>query len=248
MKKEFGKKFHIHIYLSTKLVDKNKLTKLAKYIDEVRFHPLFLINKSELDNDIKKIKLGEKIFGKRNNGVEMPMIPEKKEEILNFLFKVKDNISFVNLNEFELSETNFDILTKKYPLKEGGYIVNGSLEAGKWVLTQLQKKKIKLNAHVCTAELKNSVQFVNRLKRHDILPGGRKTQDGTVIYLAVYAKNKKEWAKMKKEIKGFVDPKKKRIILLEKEAKRILKNGGAITKVEEFPTYDAIEVESEEIK
>ncbi len=247
LKKEFGKKFHIHIYLSTKLVDEKKLRKLHSCVDEVRFHPLFLINKNEFKNDIEKIKIASKIFGKENTGIEMPLIPEKKQEVINFLDYLQEDVSFLNLNEFELSETNFNILTKNYPLEEGGYRVKGSLETGKEILKELEKKKTKVKVHVCTAELKNSCQFVNRLKRHVILPYGKRTADGTVIYLAIYFKNKKELNKFKKNVKGYIDYNKNRIILSEEEAKNRLNKGYTITRVEEFPTYDHLEVEREDI-
>lgn len=238
LKKKFGKKFHIHIYLPTKFVTKEKLEKLSKCVDEARFHPDFLINKNKFNEDIEKIKLAEKIFGKQNIGIELPMIPEKKEEILDFILKVEKFVSFVNLNEFELSETNFNIITKNYKLKEGGYVVSGSLEAGKWILDKLANKKTKLKVHLCTAELKNCSQFANRLKLHNILPYGKKTKDGTVIYLIV---NKKL------NMKGtFYDEKKKRTILSERVARKFL-GKEKIFRVEEYPTYDRIEVESEEV-
>jgi uncharacterized protein len=238
LKNKFGKKFHIHIYLPTKLVTEEKLKKLKEYVDEARFHPEFLINTNKVVEDIKKIEMAEKIFGKQDIGLEMPMIPERKEEILDFILGVEDYVSFVNLNEFELSETNFDRITENYELEEGGYVVKGSIEAGKWVLNELNKKKSKLKVHMCTAELKNSFQFVNRLKRHEILPYGKKTKDGTVIYLIVKSKlNEKN---------TFYDEKKKRTILSQSVARKLLKEGKEkIIRVEEFPTYDAIETEEE---
>jgi hypothetical protein len=240
LKKKFGKKFHIHIYLPTKLVTKEKLERLKKCVDEVRFHPEFLIRDNTVAEDIKKIELASKIFGKENTGIELPMVPERKEEILDFLIGTEDYISFVNLNEFELSETNFDRITKEYELEEGGYVVKGSIEVGKWILKELEKKKSKLKAHLCTAELKNNCQFLNRLKRHEILPYGKRTEEGMVIYLVV---NKKLIGK------GiFYDEKKKRTILSESVARKLLKEGKEkITRVEEFPTYDRIETEEEVI-
>jgi len=240
LKKKFGKKFHIHIYLPTKLVTKEKLERLKKCVDEVRFHPEFLIRDNTVAEDIKKIELASKIFGKENTGIELPMVPERKEEILDFLIGTEDYISFVNLNEFELSETNFDRITKEYELEEGGYVVKGSIEAGKWILKELEKKKSKLKAHLCTAELKNNCQFLNRLKRHEILPYGKRTEEGMVIYLIV---NKKLIGKGM-----FYDEKKKRTILSEIVARKLLKEGKEkITRVEEFPTYDRIETEEEVI-
>jgi hypothetical protein len=272
LKKEFGEKFHIHIYLPTKLVTKEKLEKLSKCVDEVRFHPEFLIDNenpqrvlhsssnptgscirtsgihsscnqtgslsSSQMEDIEKIKLAEKIFGRKNIGIELPMIPEKKNKILDFILNVEKNISFVNLNEFELSETNFDRITKNYTLKEGGYVVAGSLEAGKWILEELTKTKSKLKVHMCTAELKNCSQFANRLKRHEILPYGKKTKEGTVIYLI---------SEGKLNLKGtYYDKDKKRTILSEPTARKLLTKY-KIKRVEEYPTYDRIEVEEEEL-
>ena len=239
LKKTFGKRFHIHIYLPTKFTTKEKLEKLSKCIDEVRFHPEFLINKNKMKEDIEKIKIAEKIFGRKNTGIELPMIPENKKEILNFILEIKNYISFVNLNEFELSETNFNIVTKKYSLNEGGYVVSESLKAGKWILDELGKSKSKLKVHLCTAELKNCSQFANRLKRHKILPYGKKTKDGTVIYLVV---NKKL------ELRDtFYDEKKKRTILSEKTARKLL-GKEKIKRIEEYPTYDRIETEEEVVE
>lgn len=239
LKKKFGKNFHIHIYLPTKLVTRRKLEKLSKYVDEVRFHPEFLINENSVDKDIEKIKLAGLCWKKENLGIELPMIPNKKREILNFILKVKDYVGVINLNEFELSETNFDIVTKNYKLKEGGYVVKGSAEAGKWILEQLKKQKVNLKVHLCTAELKNLHQFKNRLKRHKIFPYGKRTDDGNVIYLVAPGR-----LKMKNT---FYDKEKKRTILSEEVARKLL-GKMKIRRVEEFPTRDRIEIESENLQ
>jgi hypothetical protein len=250
LKENFGKKFHIHIYLSTKYVNKKNLKELSKYIDEVRFHPLFLLNKNEIDNDLEKIKLGKEIFGVENVGIELPMIPGQKGEILNFIKRCKDCISFVNLNEFELSETNFDFVTKNYKLNQGGYVISNSINAGAWILKSIIKEKINLKVHLCTAELKNKTQFVNRLKRYNILPHGKKTKEGTVIYLSIYPEKNKKIEELKKEISsGFIDYKKNRILVDNETALKLLKiKKYRIIKTEEFPTCDRLEVEKEEIK
>ncbi len=240
LKKAFGKNFHIHIYLPTKLVTGEKLRKLAGCVDEVRFHPEFLINNNKTAEDIKKIKLAGLFFNKPDIGIELPVIPERKEEILDFIEGVENAVGFVNLNEFELSDTNFDIVTKNYKLKEGGYVVAGSLEAGKWILKELKKRKTKLKVHLCAAELKNLWQFRNRLKRHVILPYGKMTEDGTVVYLTTKGKLKMEGT--------FYDKEKKRTILSETIARKLLKeNELKVMRVEEFPTCDRIETENGEI-
>lgn len=257
LKKEFGKSFHIHIYLPTKLVTEKKLKKLEKVVDEVRFHPEFLyknLNKKEIEKDIEKIKLANLFWKKQNIGVELPLLPDKKKEIFDFILKIKNYIGFVNLNELEISDTNFNYITKNYKLKKGGYVISGSKEAGLWLLQKCQKEKLKLKIHLCTAETKNWFQYKNRLLRHNILPFGYKTEEGTVIYFAIYTKNEKEFKKtikkLKKELKNkkiYADKKKKRIIVCEKYVKELAKKYKIIL-VEEYPTYDRMEVEKEEIK
>jgi uncharacterized protein len=242
LKDKFGKSFHIHIYLPTKLLAKEKLKQLAKYIDEVRFHPEFLINNNPniMANDMNKIILASKFYKKDNIGIELPMIPNKKHEILDFIRKISPYIGFVNLNEFELSETNMKTITKKYILNEGGYTIKDSIKSGIWLLKKLKDKKIKIKAHLCTAQLKNNYQFKNRLKLHNILPFGKKTNEGLVKYLVSYEKPK---------IKGkyYHDKKKKRYILSQDLARKMLKNL-KIFLIEEFPTYDRIETEKQEIE
>lgn len=256
LKQKFGKKFHIHIYLPTKLVTDDKIKRLSRYVDEVRFHPEFLVNTNPdlMELDINKIKNVLKYYKKENIGIELPMIPDKKKEILDFILRLKDYIGFVNFNEFELSETNMNIIEKRYKLNPGGYTIKESIRAGKWILDQLNRKKVRLNVHLCTAELKNNYQFKNRLLLHNILPYGYRTKDGTVKYLVIEKFDKKIINYLKAhKLKYYIDKPKNRIILEEKSAQkllRIMKNKKINIKVniiEEFPTFDRIEVEKEEI-
>src|SRR4030042_3184558 len=211
LKKRFGKKFHIHIYLPTNLTDREKLRKLSKVIDEVRFHPAFLCNKEKRLEDIERINLAKEFFKKKDIGIEMPMIPDKKQEILDFILNIKKDIGFVNLNEFEIGESNFDYVTNKYKLKENGYIISGSKEAGIWILKQLEKRNVKIKVHLCTADTKNNYQYKNRLKLHKISPFGKKTKDGTVIYLVIKKDRKKINKNYPKE--SYLDMIKDRLII-----------------------------------
>lgn len=238
LKQKFGKSFHIHIYLPTKLVSQEKLKKLSEYIDEVRFHPQCFCEakKSLIEQDINKIKLASEFWKKENIGIELALVPELKKEILKFILLVKNYIGFVNLNEFELSDTNFNIVTKKYKLKENGYVVADSKKAGLWILKQLARQKTRLKVHLCTAELKNWHQYKNRLLRHKILPFSKRTKDGTIIYFAVNGKIKH----------GYYDKKKKRTIIPISKVKK-LRNKHKILKIEEYPTFERDEVEKIEL-
>jgi pyruvate formate-lyase activating enzyme-like uncharacterized protein len=250
LKKKFGKKFHIHTYLPTKLVTRERLKKLPKCINEVRFHPEFLTRKmgdKEIDEDINKIRLAGLFFNKPDIGVELPLLPDKKKEILEFILKIKDYTGFVNLNELEISETNLDYITRRYKLEEGGYIVSGSRESGIWILHELNKRKTRLKVHLCTSELKDWHQYKNRLLLHKILPFGKKTEDGTVVYYAIYAKDNKEFNKLIKQKLGYANNKKMRIILPTKSVVKLIKNKYKIERVEEYPTYDGAEVMREAV-
>lgn len=231
--KQKNKNFHIHIYLPTKLVTVDKLKKLSKYVDEVRFHPEFLIHKEKAKEDIEKIKLAKEFWRKKDIGVELPLIPDKKREILDFILKIKDFIGFVNLNEFEISDTNFNRITRDYKLNKDSYTIANSIKAGLWILDKLKKEK-KLKVHLCTAETKNNYQYKNRLKLHAILPFGRRTGDGTVLYLIGDLKYKNKLGK--KEY--YYDKRKQRLILSQKAARKI-----DYRIVEEFPTYDGYELD-----
>lgn len=237
MRNKFGKKFHIHIYLPTKYINEEKLRQLSKYVDEVRFHPELLFIKNSADKDMEKIRLAGLFWNKPDIGIELPLIPEKKKQILEFILQIKDYIGFVNLNEFELSETNFELVTRKYKLKKGGYVVAKSKDAGLWILNELKKKKIKLKVHLCTADLKNNFQYRNRLMRHKIMKFGKRTKDGTVIYLVVKGKMKE----------GFYDKDKKRTIINTRIARKLI-GKRKVLRVEEFPTYDRQEIEVEELE
>lgn len=241
-RKRFPENFHIHIYLPLGLVTLRKIKNLSPYINEFRFHPSFLINPDKaLQNEEKNmIQEISKEIGKNKVGLELPLIPDKEKEIISFVYSVKEHISFLNLNEFEISETNFDIVTKKYKINEDTYTISSSKRLGLKLLNHFKKDKLKI--HLCTAKTKEAYQYINRLKRHRILPFGHKTRDGNVIYFSVYHKNIKKVSKQIKEITEnyYIDNPKKRIIINMKNVREVYnKTGLKIARVLEPPTYNS---------
>jgi len=238
LKRYFGQNFHIHIYVSTKLVTEKKLKKLAEYVDEIRFHPDLEKNLSE---EAEKINLAKKFWKKENIGIELPIFPDKEKEILEIAKLTNQTISFLNLNELESGEFSEEKITRKYKINPDGYTIKNSISAGKKIIKKLAKQFPKLNIHLCTARLKNWHQYRNRLKNYKISKYGKKTDEGTVIYFKTSMKNKKL-------VKDFVlDKKKKQLILNPIEVSK-LKSKIKIYRVEEYPTYDRDEAEIEEIK
>lgn len=248
LKKKFGCDFHIHIYLPLGLVDKNKLLKISKWVDEVRFHPSFLINgdKELVKSEIDKIEVASEIFGKRNTGIELPCLPDKKEEILDFIEGVKSFIGFCNLNEFEISETNFDFVTQGYRMNEDTYSISGSVEAGKWIIREVEDRGWDVPIHLCTAATKDCYQYINRLLKHEILPYGKRTDEGTVVYFVVYYKDfdgsKKEMEEKIKKVTSnyYVDEVRERVIIDMRYVEKVyLKMRMKVARVEEHPTFGA---------
>ena len=239
-KKKFGQKFHIHIYLPLNLVTVKKIKKLSKYVDEFRFHPSFLIDKNKIQAETEKIKEISDAIGKNRIGLELPLIPNKEKEIIAFVRQVLNFISFLNLNEFEISETNFNTVTKKYKINEDSYTISDSKKMGIKILKALKNSKLKL--HLCTARTKDSHQYISRLKKHNILPFGNRISDGSVIYFATYPKNLRKTAnQIKKVTKNYyVDKNRKRIIIKMQDVEKVYyETGLKIARVLEPPTFNS---------
>ncbi len=189
LKQKFGKNFHIHLYTPLKLVSEEKLKKLySAGLDEIRFHP-------DLDDEIlwPRIKLASKYDW--DIGVEIPVIPGYEKKIKKMTDFISGKVQFINLNELEVSDT----LAEHYKLSEKGfktgfktknkisYGVKGSEELAKKILKYASEKG--LNAHYCTAKLKDSVQVTKRLKiraKNIALPFDKPTEEGSIIRGCVY--------------------------------------------------------------
>jgi len=252
LKKEFGKKFHIHIYLPTELVTEEKLRKLKQAgIDEIRFHPRFLEKEEIVEKELEKIYLASKFWKIKDIGIEIPMFPDKINQTFYFIKSVAELIGFANLNELEISDTNFDFINSKYKLNEDTYTIKSSKEAGLKIFELCKKEKLGLKVHLCTARTKNFFQYKNRVLLRDILPFGYRTKEGSVKYFAVYldknkaSENDKNFLLNEFKKKSFLDKKKNRVILSEKIATKALQLGYKVEKVEELPTSDGIELERE---
>lgn len=250
LKKRFGKKFHIHLYTSLNLVDEKKLERLYKAgLDEIRFHPDL-----EDDKEWNKLLLAKKFDW--DVGVEIPSIPGKEKETKKLIDFIKGKIDFLNINELEISDTNAQNLVKMgfKPKDRISYGVKGSEELALKLLKYC-KGKIR-NVHYCTTKLKDRVQLRKRImlraknvkKPYDLI-----TEDGMLYRGAIYCDNLKKV--MKALMKEYEIPKS--LIELDKRKNRILtaswivyelrkdlkKKKLNIALVEEYPTYDQLEVE-----
>ncbi|HUU76732.1 MAG TPA: radical SAM protein [candidate division Zixibacteria bacterium] len=158
MKKEFGKKFHIHLYTSGRFATEENLTKLYDAgLDEIRFHPQ---NKEQKENIEIALNFDWVV------GAEIPIIPGEKKEILKFLDYLEnlEFVKFCNFNELEATEANIEDLKKKsFKLKNtDSSAIDGSEGLA---LEILEEADTKFSLHYCSSLSKDAVQFRNRLKR-----------------------------------------------------------------------------------
>jgi uncharacterized protein len=248
LKKKFGKSFHIHLYTSLDLVDIKKLEKLyLAGLDEIRFHP-------DLDDDKlwDRLCLAKK-FGWKV-GVEIPAIPGYYKKIMNLIKVVADNISFLNINELEVSDTNGNKLRDMgFVCKNRqSYAVKGSQEMAFRLVQNISKIHPKLRIHYCTSKLKDAVQLSNRLKlraksiskEYDIV-----TDEGMLVRGFICSSDKKYILSLKNkyEIPSFLiefDKKRNQILIaswvLQELYKEIPYKCGLVT---EYPSFDRMIVE-----
>jgi uncharacterized protein len=275
LKEKFNDNFHIHLYTSLDLVNKESLQQLFDAgLDEIRFHP-------DLDDKKfwKNISLAKQFDW--DVGVEIPLIPNKEKETKRLIDFVKDKIDFLNLNELEVSDNEHSNLLKQgFEVKdEFSYAVKGSLELGLKLMNNIKD----LNVHLCTAKLKDKVQLSNRIKREakhskhsfdivdkeglltrgalylpELVPGvGYREKLKTVDKKELIEKLNPFYDKVKKKFKLndsdiYLDQDKCRILIakkLSKKKKAYFLNLKLIPAVvTEYPTADQLEIEVELFK
>ena len=181
LKKEFGDKFHVHLY--TMGTDVRKLTRLGKAgLDEIRFHP-----NPSLWNHMDASAYSAATAASRNLGMdvglEVPLIPDMKDELVELIrWAEAGELDFVNLNELEFSDANRGRLrAKSYRAGRGkSYGVAGCDRAAKQILS----RKWDISVHYCTSAYKDSWQLRERIKRRARnvrQPWDVVTDDGTLV-------------------------------------------------------------------
>jgi uncharacterized protein len=187
LKKHFGKKFHIHLYTPLNLVTLQRLNALNNAgLDEIRFHP-----------ELGRKNQWERILLARNYswqvGVEVPMIPGKKEELKELVDFIDGKVDFLNLNELELADNKVWRNTKGIVTRDHlSYAIKGSDELARELLRYSAKKGIR--THYCTCKLKDRVQLARRVYRRGKnirRITDRMTNEGMLVRGAIYSSDLK---------------------------------------------------------
>jgi pyruvate formate-lyase activating enzyme-like uncharacterized protein len=174
LKREFGLAHHIHLYtgLLPGLAVLQRLREAG--LDEIRFHPppSDWSHPLGLERALQEAKsLGLEA------GVEIPALKAAPEIVA----AVRAEQAFLNINELEFSETNFDGLTAHgfQPL-DLGCEASGSEEIAR---EHFLKEDMKV--HYCPSRFKDAVQLRERLKRRaerSARPFDYMTEDGTLVH------------------------------------------------------------------
>ncbi len=251
LKKEFGKKHHIHLYTATP-VDERQIKLLDDAgLDELRIQvPPEIWDK--FDGSRYHDSLTEIQKSSITPAVEVPILPDKKADMKKLILALdKLHLPFINLNELEISETNIRALEERgYTLREDSIVgVAGSMQAG----LEMLKTPAKMGINVCTSRYKDAVQLRNRLiqragnivRDFEII-----TEDGTIIRGIIETGDLGGTAKILENDFGLkkrdyaVDIEKERIELGPEMAEKIAQKTHLVCFIiENYPTCDALEVE-----
>lgn len=242
--------FHTHLYTTTHTKETIKRFENAG-LDELRFHiPVKYwdnLAKSQYAEAIK-FALGTKM----TVGIEVPVFPNRAVELRRLLKDGFDlGIEFVNLNELEFSDTNWEGLRRLKIREKGG--VSAAAKGSEEVALRMLKEFEDFRVHYCSSAFKDTVQLRNRLlrraknvaKEYEVV-----TEEGTLLRGIIYCEDP---LKLKRKlVEEFEIPenlvevvKGKNIVLthpgiLEEIAKEL---GEKAYIVEVYPTEDGLEVE-----
>ncbi|MFQ6123033.1 MAG: radical SAM protein [Candidatus Heimdallarchaeota archaeon] len=253
LKTKFGDQFHIHLYTTGLSATKKSLEALHDVrLDEIRFHTVDKLTKKAIQMALE--------YPSWAVGVEIPAIPGELEiikETMWFLNKI--NINFMNLNELELSESNYRQLLARGFIedKDRPFTVIGSEKIAKKAL-EWGSTHTHLTIHYCSASTKDGVQLKNRLIRtakkiarpyHEIteeglLIVGTIVSDKANVHLRTAVRLLREKFRVPRKL-IFLHPTKKRIEtrwdIVESLAPFFKKKGFSCAIVEKYPTADELQ-------
>jgi pyruvate formate-lyase activating enzyme-like uncharacterized protein len=251
LKKTFGRKHNIHLYTATP--DLKKIALLADAgLDEIRFHP-----PPDSWDSLGTTKYPDALRQARASGmragIEIPAIPGLEKSIIRMAREAKKaGAQFINLNELEFSEPNWDALhSRGFKIKDDvSSAAKGSQETAGKIAAALEGALI---VHYCSSSFKDATQLRNRLlRRAKIVATGLEiiTEDGT--FLKGVIETAKPETLVRKLKRDFGIP--ARLIRHDKEKNRVEIAAWVLEElpadyegqrfiVEEYPTADRLEVE-----
>ena len=247
LKEEFGADHHIHLYTATRLSPSQASSLAQAGLDELRIHvPVEWWARK--DDYIECLRGLEGI--EMDIGVEMPAVPGRLAALEALLLALPSPpVKFVNLNELEFSETNYDRMSVREHITKDDetHAAAESLETARAMLA----KPWPFTLHFCTSVYKDAGQLRRRMLRRaeGVMSDFQLlTEDGTLLFGVIEGLRpeiedalsnlnvpRKEWEWEESKGRMAVSPGR-----LEEIASRL-----PFPKfiVEEYPTWDRLEVE-----
>ncbi|UCE72802.1 MAG: 4Fe-4S cluster-binding domain-containing protein [Methanomassiliicoccales archaeon] len=257
LKKEFGDNHHIHLYTAY-TPDKLTLTKLEDVgLDEIRFHIPFNYWDKMTGTGFEKTII-EALKTSLAVGVEVPALPDLKRELMELTSHLDDlGVHFMNLNELEYSETNWNaLISRDYEIR---HETSNAMKGSQWVADAILKEvETTMALHYCSSRFKDGVQLRRRIKRR--AKNTRKESD-IITEEGLFIKGIVECDDMDiayKQLKNEFDI-PDTLINIDKEKHRIEIAPWILEEihekikyhcfiVEEYPTADRLEVEKRPLK
>jgi pyruvate formate-lyase activating enzyme-like uncharacterized protein len=254
LKGAFGQGHHVHLYTAVPLAKDDLEALVEAGLDEVRFHP-------PLDDlsDVRSAGYAKSVADALRVGLvagyEVPVLPDRDGDLRAFLSSLVDaeGSPFVNLNELEFSESNAEVL------RSCGYTVKDDVSAAVAGSEELARRLVDefaptgLRVHYCSASFKDAVQLRRRLERRArnvVRPHELVTEDQTLLKGVVETEDPEA---LSRELMARFDVPPD-LLLVDVEngvlevAAWVLEEledemSGDCYLVEEYPTWDRLEVE-----
>ena len=252
LKGEFGEMHHIHLYTCT--IDPDAVRRLEEAgLDEIRFHPPTEDWEEVLSSALPAIVARTKM----DIGLEVPVIPGMKKELVALILSAEEmGMDFVNLNELEFSETNWERLRERgFGVKDE---VSAAVTGSEELALELLEMGFDIPLHYCSASFKDAVQLRRRLIRRAERTASESdviTEDGTLLKGIIECEDPVGMMRLLGE--EYEVPAELMRLDLEKErlevAPWILEELAEELDcdsfiVEEYPTADRLEVEREPLR
>ncbi len=159
LKEVFGPRFHVHLYTSGLRLNARSLEVLVNAgVDEVRVHVV-----SGRSLEAIKVALQYPV----DVVVENPALPGTSEKLKELVLKLYElGVKYVNLNELEVSESNYlSLALRGYRVSGSGRSVVGSREVALELLGWVADSSLGISVHYCPAIYKDVHQYPARLSR-----------------------------------------------------------------------------------
>lgn len=178
LKDRFGPDHHIHLYTAT--IDKDKAKALEEAgLDEIRFHPRddqwAHMEDSGLDEIVRSTRM--------KVGIEVPALPRREDDLIALIEYARSiDIDFINLNQLEFSESNWDMMDAYgYEVQDD---ISSAVAGSEETAMKAMKRARGVNVHFCSSSFKDGIQLRRRLIRramHISEAYQQVTEDGTLV-------------------------------------------------------------------